>query len=97
MSIFILITLILLIPLIIVSVVFDIRHSHKLKVLSEKIEVAQGGQKAMLRSLFEKMEKMEMYREAAVSAKNHDVRKLFKTFMEDEERHLDMLKDMLSS
>ncbi|MDH3975405.1 MAG: hypothetical protein OEV42_14090 [Deltaproteobacteria bacterium] len=70
-------------------------NSKKLKALFEAANSKQGEQKVLLSSLLGKFEKMYIYREAIVSADTKEVKDLFGELIDDEDKHLKILKKAL--
>ncbi len=96
MSLFFTVAFLVLFILVAMSLIYDIRHSHKLKYIEKKIEESQGEQKVLLKSFLDKIEKMDIYEDALMRAENEDVKDLFKTLIKDEERHLTVIKKALA-
>jgi len=67
-------------------------NAKKLRVLVEAANSTHGEQKVLLSSLLGKFEKMYVYREAIVSANTKEVKDLFGELIDDEDKHLKILK-----
>ena len=70
-------------------------NAKKLRALVEAANSTHGEQKVLLSSLLGKFEKMYIYREAIVSANSKEVKDLFGELIDDEDKHLRILKKAL--
>lgn len=87
--------IILFIVMMIAHSVYVHINAKKLKSLVETVDSKQGEQRVLLSSLLGKFEKMYVYREAIVSADTKEVKDLFGELIDDEDKHLKILKKAL--
>lgn len=87
--------IILFIALMIAHAVYVHMNAKKIKSLIEAVKSKQGEQKILLSSLLGKFEKMYIYREAIASADTKEVKDLFGELIDDEDKHLKILRKAL--
>ena len=95
MIVFIPLALIIVLIVMVIMATYQARHDKILRDVADKIENQQGGQRLVLNSFLDKLNKMEMYREAIINVETAEVRKLFEELIEEEDKHLKQLKKAL--
>ena len=95
MEIFMPLFILIFIAMMIAHSIYVHLNAKKLKVLAEAVDSKQGVQRILLSSLLGKFEKMYIYREAIVSANSKEVKDLFGELIDDEDKHLKILKKAL--
>ena len=95
MEIFMPLFLLVFVAMMIAHAVYVHLNAKKLRLLVDAINSKHGEQKALLSSLLGKFEKMYVYREAIVSVDTKEVKDLFGELIDDEEKHVKILKKAL--
>jgi hypothetical protein len=75
--------------------IYQLKHNRMLRDVADRIDSRDGEQKLVLKSLMDKLKKMEMYRDALVNVETAETRKLFEELIVEEDNHLKMLKKAL--
>ena len=95
MIIFIPLALTIVLVIVIIMAMYQAKHNKILSDVAHKIENQHGGQRLVLNSFLDKLNKMDMYRDALTNVETAEVRKLFEELINEEDKHLKMLKKAL--
>ncbi|MDT8318637.1 MAG: hypothetical protein RQ824_11715 [bacterium] len=95
MTIFIPLALIIVFIIVLIQAIYQVRHNKILRDVANKIEGQNGAQRLVLNSFLDKLNKMDMYREAIINVETPEVRKLFEELSDEEDKHLKLLKKAL--
>ena len=95
MIVFIPLALAIVLVIVLIQAIYQAKHNRMLRDVAHKIEGQQRGQRLVLNSFLDKLNKMDMYREALINVETAEVRKLFEELIDEEDKHLKLLKKAL--
>ena len=96
MSLFFGAVLVIAVVLLIINLVHNLQHRHRLNAIVRNMDKTDEKEKGYVRPLVDKVEKVHTYKRILPYLKTEKARELFQILVDDEEKHLDLINSLLT-